>query len=102
MATIEVAGKVLSCESHHIMVTQHPRTVQVELGCNATITFSIEEWMKIFQAFGEIPPEDPVRTCHVCGCTDDNACHAADGTTCYWVAEDLCSECIMKVNKVIQ
>jgi hypothetical protein len=30
-----------------------------------------------------------VRTCRVCGCTDDNACPP----TCWWVAEDLCSTC---------
>ena len=30
-----------------------------------------------------------VRTCKGCGCTDDYGC---DGG-CWWVAEDLCSEC---------
>lgn len=30
-----------------------------------------------------------MRRCRVCGCTDDNAC---DGG-CYWVEDDLCSEC---------
>lgn len=30
--------------------------------------------------------------CRVCGCTWNNAC--ADG--CYWVEEDLCSECVDK------
>ncbi len=36
-------------------------------------------------------PEDveDVRTCRGCGCTDDYAC---DGG-CWWVADDLCSEC---------
>ena len=28
--------------------------------------------------------------CRVCGCTDDNACPGG----CYWVEEDLCSECV--------
>lgn len=31
-----------------------------------------------------------VRSCSVCGCTDDEAC---DGG-CAWVADDLCSACI--------
>ena len=30
-----------------------------------------------------------VRTCRVCGCTDERACPGG----CYWVAEDLCSVC---------
>lgn len=28
--------------------------------------------------------------CRICGCTDDNACPGG----CYWVEEDLCSECV--------
>lgn len=34
--------------------------------------------------------EKDVRTCRVCGCTDDHACPGG----CYWVEEDLCSECV--------
>lgn len=30
-----------------------------------------------------------VKTCRVCGCTDDNACPGG----CYWVEDDLCSRC---------
>lgn len=33
-----------------------------------------------------------VRTCRVCGCTDDHACPGG----CYWVEDDLCSECVGK------
>lgn len=33
-----------------------------------------------------------VRTCRVCGCTDDRACPGG----CYWVEEDLCSACVGK------
>jgi hypothetical protein len=29
------------------------------------------------------------RTCRVCGCTDTHAC----ANRCWWVAEDLCSNC---------
>ncbi|KAF5051099.1 hypothetical protein DSECCO2_422620 [anaerobic digester metagenome] len=32
------------------------------------------------------------RKCRVCGCTEDNACPGG----CYWVEEDLCSECVGK------
>jgi hypothetical protein len=33
-----------------------------------------------------------MRTCRVCGCTDDNACVGLDGP-CYWIEADLCSAC---------
>ena len=35
------------------------------------------------------------RTCRVCGCTQYNACLTIHGG-CYWVEEDLCSECVGK------
>lgn len=34
----------------------------------------------------------PVRSCDVCGCTDDRACVSASGP-CSWVAERRCSHC---------
>lgn len=36
-----------------------------------------------------------VRTCRVCGCTDDDCsqCIAKTGTPCSWVEDDLCSAC---------
>lgn len=36
-----------------------------------------------------------VRTCRVCGCTDDDCrrCIAKTGRPCHWVEEDLCSAC---------
>ncbi len=37
-------------------------------------------------------PKDEAHTCRVCGCTDDHACPGG----CYWVEEDLCSECVGK------
>lgn len=30
-----------------------------------------------------------VRSCRVCGCTDENACEGG----CWWVEDDLCSSC---------
>lgn len=34
-----------------------------------------------------------VDTCRMCGCTDDHACEGG----CYWVEEDLCSQCAEKL-----
>lgn len=31
--------------------------------------------------------------CRDCGCTQDNACVDKDGNACYWVEENLCSNC---------
>lgn len=36
--------------------------------------------------------DETVRTCRVCGCTDDHACPGG----CWWIDEDLCSECVGK------
>lgn len=38
-----------------------------------------------------------VRTCRVCGCTDDRACYPGKGpfaVACHWVELDLCSACV--------
>lgn len=43
-----------------------------------------------------------VRSCIVCGCTDDNAC--VDPVTdepCHWVAPRLCSACRAKVDQAL-
>ncbi len=34
--------------------------------------------------------KEAVRTCKVCGCTDDKACRGG----CWWVTPDLCSACL--------
>ena len=36
---------------------------------------------------------DAQRRCRVCGCTDSNGCIPV---SCYWVEDDLCSECAGK------
>jgi len=45
----------------------------------------------------DIPNDEapPVRTCRVCGCTDDNCsqCIEKTGKSCDWVEEDLCGLC---------
>lgn len=38
--------------------------------------------------------EDPIKTCLVCGCTDDNACVDEFGVPCHWCKDDLCSACV--------
>jgi len=35
---------------------------------------------------------ETTRVCRDCACTDNEAC-IADGMSCHWVDEDLCSEC---------
>ena len=39
--------------------------------------------------WGVPDPTTEVRTCRVCGCTDNRACPGG----CHWVAEDFCSQC---------
>lgn len=39
------------------------------------------------------------RRCRVCHCTDTDACRNDRGEPCYWVAWDLCSECVVDTNK---
>jgi hypothetical protein len=41
-----------------------------------------------------------VRTCRVCGCTDDRACVTADGP-CHWVEDSLCSACVASLDHVV-
>lgn len=37
--------------------------------------------------------------CRSCGCTDSNACiHPVRGA-CFWVEDDLCSECTVKTER---
>lgn len=40
--------------------------------------------------------EDAVRTCRVCGCTDNDCSQCIDKTDapCHWVEEDLCNACV--------
>lgn len=41
-----------------------------------------------------------VRKCRKCGCTEDNACVDQHGNSCYWVDEDLCSDCLVNVEEI--
>lgn len=38
-----------------------------------------------------------VRSCRVCGCTDDDACQDGAGRACCWVAPNLCSHCLLRL-----
>lgn len=42
------------------------------------------------------PTAQLVRSCRVCGCTEDDCsgCIERTGEPCYWVAADLCSACV--------
>ena len=40
-------------------------------------------------------PEQKIRACRVCGCTDDHACEGG----CWWIEKDLCSKCARKIAK---
>jgi len=42
------------------------------------------------------PAEQKVRSCRVCGCTDNNCsqCIEKTGSPCHWVETDLCSACV--------
>lgn len=45
-----------------------------------------------------VSEDHKVRSCRVCGCTDDHACESG----CYWVEPDLCSACVDKVLKAAE
>ena len=46
-----------------------------------------------FLSWGKyVVPEDGAQACRVCGCTWNNACNEG----CYWVENDLCSQCVGK------
>jgi len=44
-----------------------------------------------------------VRTCRICGCTDDDCrqCIEASGEPCHWVEADLCSRCVQKNKRLV-
>lgn len=48
------------------------------------------ELLKRLKEYKEDTGEVEEQKCRLCGCTWDNACKNG----CYWVEEDLCSECI--------
>lgn len=55
--------------------------------------------MSDFELYDPFDPFDE-RVCRVCGCDDLHACRRADGSSCWWVEEDLCSECLLPQNQV--
>ena len=48
-----------------------------------------EKYQKEQEELNEIFDQDD-RRCRVCGCTQFNACPGG----CYWIEEDLCSQCV--------
>jgi hypothetical protein len=53
------------------------------------------EWAAAFDANGNLAATEAVRSCRVCGCTDDDCsgCVERTGEPCFWVESDLCSAC---------
>ena len=49
-----------------------------------------------FLVLGLTDPGLPIRTCRICGCTDEDcsACIEKTGIPCHWVEKDLCSACM--------
>lgn len=50
----------------------------------------------IFMSAADVAAETvfDVRRCRGCGCSDHEACIDDFGQPCFWVEEDLCSECL--------
>lgn len=51
--------------------------------------------------FHDRPPAHvmDIQSCWSCGCTDSKACIDDEGDPCFWVENDLCSECGLKLWK---
>lgn len=62
------------------------------LGIGAYISRKFNESLKCHDDLDNKPNQD-VRTCKSCGCTDLHACPGG----CHWVTDDLCSNCVYKV-----
>lgn len=80
------------CEAHFAIEEEAAVLCGEEITCPVC---GDHQWVELGPA--EVPlPTEPAekvvvrRTCRVCGCTQYNAC---DGG-CWWVQDDLCSECI--------
>lgn len=69
-------------------------TVGIEISSNAPSGL-LDRVLAMAHELGDLGIEvtvDQIRTCRVCGCTDDRACLGG----CWWVneEEDLCSSCV--------
>lgn len=49
----------------------------------------LEQYLKDLEEQGDIFDPDE-RACRICGCTQMNACPCG----CYWLNDDLCSQCL--------
>ncbi|MCC6596971.1 MAG: hypothetical protein IT477_10725 [Rhodanobacteraceae bacterium] len=74
------------CQAQHPKPSYHMRNTTA-----ATLNAIVEAGYWIVPA----QPAIEIRTCRVCGCTDDDCsqCVEKTGDPCYWVADDLCSAC---------
>lgn len=65
------------------------------LGLGAYISRKFNESLKCHDDLDNKPNQD-VRTCKSCGCTDLHACPGG----CHWVTDDLCSNCVYRIYAV--
>lgn len=76
------------CGSHNTDRALITCSAKGEMVCRKCIDKHYAEYQKKKDA-ALTGSEPDVRKCRVCGCTDDHACPGG----CYWVEEDLCSQC---------
>lgn len=72
-----------------ILKSTSTKILDVTLPCGKEIHFHVIPRKKMKIGHGILPGIDDVRTCRVCGCTDDHACEGG----CEWIEWDLCSKC---------
>lgn len=78
-----VSGFICECCSRFFRESPNPYCTDADL-CD-----------ECFNDLAENDPDFSIKTCRVCGCTDDDCsqCIAATGAPCHWVEDDLCSRC---------
>lgn len=52
--------------------------------------FHVDPCFEIFREAPDYAALVDLQTCRICGCTDEDGCPEG----CYWVEEDLCSNCV--------
>lgn len=66
----------------------------LDINGGSCIVLLDREWL---YHYADIPIDQlvKIRTCRVCGCTDNDCsqCIEKTGQPCHWVEEDLCSAC---------
>jgi len=80
-----------------VIVQYTPITKSIMDAVEALVVNNLLDIPSVIELTNDLGPFDlgPVRSCRVCGCTDDDCsqCIQATGEACHWVGEDLCSRC---------